>query len=119
MRQLVGFAFVMAFPVTAQAASLCTFTTECFENEACQPTQFELEFRAGTGGPNELEIVTEAETVGVAVGGSGEVAHLAGMNADGFHVLTVMRETGAARYTRHIGDGPRSVTYLGSCELGG
>lgn len=117
MRQLAGFIVLIGFPAMAQTASICTFTTECYENQACQDTEFQLEFRAGAGGPNDLEIVTDAETVSVSVGGSGEVAYLAGMTRNGFHVLTVTRESGAARYTNHIGDGPQTVTYLGSCEL--
>lgn len=116
MRYLIGLALL--FPGAAQAASQCTFTMECYESEACQPTTFALEFRAGTGGPNELELVTDTETIGVTAGGTGKVAHLAGMTETGFHVLTLTSATGSARYTNHISDGPLTVTYLGTCEVG-
>ena len=101
----------------ADAGSVCIFTTECFEDEACAETSFTMEFRAGTGGPNDIELVTDAETIGVAVGGDGQVAHLAGMTESGFHVLTLTRATGAARYTNHIDEGPATVSYLGTCEV--
>lgn len=117
MRYLAGLALL--FPFSVQAGNKCTFTTECFEQEACQDTQFQLEFRASSDGSSELELVTDAETVGVSVGGSGQVAYLAGLTPSGFHVLTVTRETGAARYTNHIGDGPLVASYIGTCEVGG
>jgi len=107
--------FVIGSP--ANASSLCTFTTKCVEADVCTDTVFELRFGAGTGGPNELEIVTDAETVGVAVGGTGETAFLAGLTERGFHVLTVEAGSGAARYTNHVADGPVAVSYLGSCEV--
>jgi len=115
LRYLVG--ILLLIPFATQAGSLCTFTTECYEDEPCQPTEFQLGFRAGTGGPNEMELVSDAETIGVAVGGTGEFAYLAGLTSTGFHVLTLTRSTGAARYTNHIGAGPQTVSYLGSCEV--
>ena len=122
MRHLIAIASLSLLATGANAASLCTFTTECYEDQPCQPTDFSLTFGAGTGGPNELELVTDAETIGVAVGGTGTVAYLAGMTESGFHVLTVMNGTGEARYTNHIGpdgagNGPQTVSYLGKCEL--
>ena len=120
MRHIIMTAGFFVFAAAAHAASECAFATECYETEPCTGTSFGLTFRAGTGGPDELELVTDAETIGVAVGGNGKVAYLAGMSASGggFHVLTVMAGTGEARYTAHIGDGPQVVTYLGRCELG-
>ena len=116
MRQAVAIALSL-FPTAVLAGNLCTFTTECFENEASQETAFTMEYRAGLGGANEFELVTDAETIAVSVGGSGDVAYLAGMTESGFHVLTVTRETGAARYTNHVASGPFTVSYLGSCEV--
>ena len=100
------------------AASECRFVTECYEGEACQETQFDITFRAGAGGPNEMELVTDAETIGVAAGGTAEVAHLAGMTETGFYVLTLASADGTARFTAHLINGPQSVTYLGRCEVG-
>ena len=118
MRCLIALAFVYSMVSQAQAASLCSFTTECYENEACQPSAFELTFRAGTGGPNEMELVTDAETIGVAVGGNAQFAHLAGMTKTGFYVLTLASADGTARFTTHLSDGPQSITSLGTCEIG-
>lgn len=119
LQQIVMATFLFAaWSIPALAMSLCTFVSECTEDAGCQATAYSLEFRAGTGGPFEFELVTETETIGVTVGGSGKVAHLAGMTETGFHVLTIVRDTGAARYSRHISDGPRAVTYRGRCEVG-
>jgi len=118
MRQLVAILAFSTMGTSAFAASQCTFTTECYEAEPCQDTTFGLTFRAGTGGPNEMELVTDAETIGVAVGGNGQIAHLAGMTKTGFYVLTLASANGAARFTTHLADGPQTITYLGSCEIG-
>ncbi len=119
MRQPFAVLTVILWASATQADSLCTFSTECYEDETCQETGFELTFRAGTGGPNEMELVTDAETIGVAVGGNAQVAHFAGMTQNGFYVLTLASSDGTARFTTHLGEGPQSITYLGTCELGG
>lgn len=119
VRQAVVSIVIFILVPMAQADSLCTFTTECYEDESCQDTAFEVTFRAGTGGPNEMELVTDAETIGVAVGGNAQIAHFAGMTENGFYILTLASADGAARFTAHLGEGPQSITYLGACELGG
>jgi hypothetical protein len=117
MRHLSVIAIFLCLTQAVQAASLCRFTVACLEDEPCAETSFTMQLRGGTGGPNEIELVTDAETIGVAVGGNGRVAHLAGMTDSGFHILTVTRETGAARYTNHVDAGPLTVSYIGSCEM--
>jgi len=118
MRYILAIICIMVFSGGAFASSLCTFDTKCVEAEACIQTHFELRFGAGTGGPNELQIVTETDTVGVAVGGNSKIAFLAGLTERGFHVLTVASGDGAARYTNHLSEGPVTISYLGHCELG-
>lgn len=118
MRYAIAIAVLCLNVNAASAASLCSFVIECYEGEACQETQFDLTFRAGTGGPNEMELVTDAETIGVAVGGNGNYAHLAGMTETGFYVLTLASGDGTARFTTHLAEGPQSVTYMGTCEVG-
>lgn len=83
--------FLMAAPT--RATSECTFTAECHEAGVCADTTFSLAFRAGTGGPNEPEPVTDAETIGVAAGGNGQVACPAGTDHGAF--------PGPAVVTRH------------------
>ena len=119
MRGFWAVLLVLGWAGAAQAANMCSFDMECFEGEACQETAFDLQFRAGTGGPHEMEIVTDAETIGVNVGGNGKIAHIAGMNDSGFHVLTVQAGSGAARYSVHLNEGPLAITYHGQCEVGG
>ena len=102
----------------ALAGNTCTFTTLCTDTQPCTATEFSLIFRAGTGGPNDIELDVGDEIVGVAVGGNAQVAHIAGLSQTGFHVLTLASGTGAARYTRHVDDGPLAMTWHGTCEIG-
>ena len=111
---------ILSVSSAAFAGSTCRFTQLCEETSACEPADLVLDFRAGTGGPLEMELATPTGIVEVSVGGTGTVAHVAGMSGDGFHVLTVQAGTGTARYTYHTNDpeaGPTVKTYLGTCEV--
>ncbi|MEM9583243.1 MAG: hypothetical protein AAGA08_09020 [Pseudomonadota bacterium] len=88
-------------------AEICTFTSECFEGEACAETSFAMEITDGA-------LVTDAETIPVTSGGSDTVNVFVGYTASAFHVLTRQVE-GEARYSTHIFDGPLMVNYLGTC----
>ncbi|MEL6608985.1 MAG: hypothetical protein AAFO93_08745 [Pseudomonadota bacterium] len=92
----------------ALASETCTFTTECFESEACAETAFEMSIEGDT-------LITDAETIPVTSGGSATKGVFVGYTASAFHVLT--REIdGEARYSTHIFDGMMMVNYLGTCE---
>ena len=113
--------FLLALAVTlvagtAQARTVCTFTTECFEDEACAETQFTVAIEAGTLGPDDIVLVTEAETVHGAIAGAGSVdrGHFIGIGQGAVHMLTVDGASDA-RYTTHIAEGPMSVSYIGAC----
>lgn len=90
------------------AAQTCTFTSECFEAEACGDTSFSMSVENGA-------MVTDAETIPVSQGGSAETRVFVGVTASAFHVLTAGSD-GTARYSTHIFDGPLMVNYLGACD---
>lgn len=93
---------------TAAAAEVCTFTTECFEDEGCNETMFEMTVEDG-------KLITDAETIPVGTGGSDTVNVFVGYTNSAFHVLT--REVdGAARYSTHLFEGVMMVNYMGTCE---
>ena len=114
---LIGMLYLL--PLSAEAGNRCTFQMACIEDKPCAPTAFAVSLRAGTGGPDDIELHTGDEIVGVAVGGNSSVAHIAGMSPTGFHVLTLEAATGKARYTWHVDEGLRAVTYHGTCEVDG
>jgi hypothetical protein len=104
--------FTAAMAAQANAATQCTFTTECFEAEACTETSFAVSLDETDAG---LTLSSDAESFPVALGGSDKVRVYVGFTQSAFHLLTAT-DTKSARYTTHIYDGPLLVSYLGSCE---
>lgn len=98
----------LALTATGALAETCTFTTECFEAEACQETNFEITIEGDT-------LVTIAETIPVTSGGSDTKGVFVGYTSSAFHVLT-REKSGPARYSTHIFDGMMMVNYMGTCE---
>lgn len=102
----------------------CKFTVECFENELCQETSFEIDYVVNScpraPGPRSITAQTEfGEIRGLE---SANTSHCSGVqtNTESFHLvdgtttflLTVSSE--GARFTARM-DGPISVNYLGHC----
>lgn len=96
----------------AAAAIECSFTTECFEAEACAATQFDATLDQGA---QTAQFVTPSETILMSQGGSETVRVYVGVTGSAFHILT-RGANGIARYTTHIFEGPLAVSYLGECE---
>ncbi len=105
--QIAACVLTVCIGTTAQAET-CTFTTECFENEACTESTFSMAIEGNT-------LVTDAETISVTSGGSDTKGVFVGYTESAFHVLT-REKGGAARYSTHIFDGVLMVNYLGTCE---
>lgn len=92
----------------AAFAETCTFTLECYENETCQETAFEMTVE-------DDKLITDAETIPVSTGGSATVNVFVGYSPSAFHVLT--REIdGAARYSTHMFADITMINYLGTCS---
>ena len=105
---IFGMMMGLALSTGTALAEQCTFTTECFEAEACSDTSFSLTIEGGA-------LITDAETIPVSSGGSDATTVYVGYTPSAFHILT--REKGArARYSTHIFDGLMMVNYMGTCE---
>ncbi len=106
---------IALLPASALAGP-CTFTTECFETEACTETEFTLNIESASEDTDNARITSDAETI------SGTIAMPAadgilfqGSNAAGAHLLTAAPD-GAARYSVQYFEGPMVITYHGTCE---
>ncbi|EPX78904.1 hypothetical protein [Litoreibacter arenae] len=104
---------IAAALVSAPAlATTCTFTTECFEAEACADSAFTVAIEEKDGA---TRLVSDAETIPVSVGGSDAARVYVGVTDSAFHLMS-SSASGVARYSTHLYDGPIMVNYLGSCE---
>ena len=112
-------ALLCAFPVAAVAQNACLLTKVCFNDQGCEAIKFPLSFGIGPDGPSDIRLQVPGEEVLVSVAGNSDIAFMAGANVGGFHVLSVRRDTGAARYSKHFADGSGVASYLGSCQVGG
>jgi hypothetical protein len=117
--------FIAAIASPSFAEVQCKFTIECFENELCQETSFEIDYVVTScpraAGPRAII----AQTVFGEIRGleSANTSYCLGAqtNTESFHLLddttayllTVSPE--GARFTAHM-DGPTSINYLGHCE---
>lgn len=118
VRNIAAILAAAGWASAADAGSVCTFDRVCVDDRPCAETDYQITFRAGTGGPNDIELDVGDEVVAIAVGGNAQVAHLAGLSQSGFHVLTLANGTGVARYTRHEDATLTATTWHGLCELG-
>ena len=103
-------------------AITCEYTVECFEQEACQPTDFTIDISHGD--LDTLEDVTQGQAVLRDVAGTQGAHYVA---TEDFTVIEnratgddtlfriVIGPEGASRYQVMILEGPLSVTYHGSC----
>ncbi|WP_107844274.1 hypothetical protein [Litoreibacter ponti] len=105
-------AVVAACLATPAYAVNCTFTTECFESEACAETSYEIAIEQDG---EATKLVSVAETIPVSRGGSDSARVYVGVTDSAFHLLS-RNADGNARYTTHMYQGPMVVSYLGTCE---
>ncbi|WP_424939947.1 hypothetical protein [Aliiroseovarius sp. S253] len=106
------FAFVLALvlsPLPAYAQD-CSFTTECYEAEACQDTSFSV-IADLTG---ERLITDFGDLTIVAAKQAGNLTTLFA-TGDGAEYL-LSRNGDTARFTAHANEGPAAITYLGTCK---
>ncbi|SMH55655.1 hypothetical protein [Maritimibacter sp. HL-12] len=92
----------------ALAAPVCTFTEECYMSLGCEPTDWELTVDHKAG-----RIMTIAETLDILHVEDGQAQQIVARGPGALHLLTI--GTNTALYTLHIGAGPASVTYFGTC----
>ncbi len=116
MRTLSTAAFMVCMATAAHAME-CTFTTECFDGEACAETDLEMTVAHNDHGLPTLETISETLHV-TAIAGDGKTHSTLTATGEGaIHMLT--RSTGGdARYTVHLTEGPIVISYLGTCKVG-
>ncbi len=101
----LAFAF-LAGP--ALAGPVCTFTEECYMSLGCAATDLEL-----TVDHKAARITTVAETLDILHVEDGPAQQIVARGPGALHLLTIGANT--ALYTLHIGAGPASITYIGTC----
>jgi hypothetical protein len=106
--KILSAACLCLLSATTAYGEICTFTSECFEDESCAETAFSITIDGAS-------LITDAETIPVSKGGSEKLSVFVGYTDSAFHVLT-RETTGGARYSTHIFDGPLMVNYLGTCN---
>lgn len=119
---LLSLAMTAPFPVLALT---CEYTVECFEQEACQPTDFTIDITHGD--LDTLEGVTSGQAELRDVAGTQGAHYVA---TDDFIVIEnraqgddtlfriVIGPEGESRYQVLILEGPLAVTYHGQCTEG-
>jgi hypothetical protein len=99
----------------AGAAFDCRFDHRCVEDAPCTAADLALSV-SGEAGPGAARLATgegaRPATLSVTPGGATFVLAL---GEDAIRLLS-LGAGGTARYTLHISDGPRVVTYLGRCR---
>jgi len=103
---------VLALP--AMADTVCTFTTECLEGEACNATQMALTLAPVAGSDGQWQMQSDAETIDGVGYQRGGPAHLVFFGESAGHFVTIDGDFNA-RYSVHM-EGPFSITYHGTCE---
>lgn len=107
MRMALPLMAATALPAHAQD---CTFTTECYEAEACQDASFAL-----TADLANDTLVTEFGDLSViAVKNRDAITTLFATGEGAEYLLS--RNGDTARFTAHSNDGPAAITYLGTCK---
>ena len=110
-------ALTLAFglaPLAAPAAGMdCAFGLECVDAEPCARTDYR--FRVETS-DMAARFVTPAETVEGRLGVTPSGATFAvGIAGSAVHLLTIVDDAGAARYTVHLAGAGLAITYHGQC----
>ncbi len=116
MRAVLAFC-LCALPAPVLAAGLdCSFTTECFETEACSDTDYTFSLARTTDTDALWQMTTPSETLPAMPyrpEGAGLVI-VTGEGAGAAHI-TALSDDGKARYVTMLHDGPMLVTYHGTC----
>lgn len=109
MKMRYVIAVLAATFATQASAYTCQFTTECYENAACEVADFNIDVMI-----EDKEIVTEfGELTLVAVKETGRLTTIFATGDGAEYLLSLSAK--AARFTSHANDGPQSITYLGTC----
>ncbi len=109
MRGLIAAMLLLPAPLWAEGIA-CTFTTECFEADACT----EANFAAEVAVENERISTEFGDLTIVAVKRTPANLTLFATGDGAEYLLSVTPQ--AARLTTHANEGPMVISYLGTCE---
>ena len=113
---LLIFALLGGHGANAAAVLTCTFTTECYESEACSETNFEL-----TVSPNdeysEAQISSLSGDFNAKAWNFQAMSTFTGFTSGTLHMISVFKAR-QARYSVHSGSGDDllMINYTGTCE---
>ncbi|GIT91777.1 hypothetical protein JANAI62_22340 [Jannaschia pagri] len=100
----VGAAGLLASIASPASAQICTFQTECLEDETCMDSTFSVDV-------SEEAIATEFGDLDIVARVDGRLV----AEGQGMTILFTRAEDGAARASIHMA-GPAVITYFGTCE---
>jgi len=103
-----AFALAALVASPAFAAPVCSFTEECYMSLGCEAADWELTIDHKSG-----RIMTPVETLDILHVEGGPTQQIVARSPGALHLVTIGAAT--ALYTLHIGAGPASVTYIGTC----
>lgn len=109
---MMRFAILFAALTLASPSSafFCIFQTECYEEQACAPSAFELEVQL-----ENQSVSTEAgDWIIVAKKSEPALITLFAAAKGTEYLLSITPE--AARLSGHLNAGPQAIQYLGTCE---
>lgn len=114
--------YSVVFACISQAAladvMTCRFNTECYEDEACIDTSYNVQFERKVPAATEWTLWTDfgsfdaTVTEASAKAGVTVIAQGAGMSQ-----LFVIAPDGMARHASVLADGPQIISYLGECGV--
>jgi len=110
MRRFLCLLVLCCGAATQAAAFPCTFTTECYETEACQTAAYEVEVDIGA----EALSMQTGNMIIVAVKETDTLTTLFASGQGAEYLMSITPT--AARMTSHTNDGPQVISYLGHCE---
>lgn len=108
----VAVLLIMAGPASADVMN-CKFTTECFEAEACQETDYDV---AIAGELSDARFESASASMIAFVEKSEAATTITARDDTGMHLL-ITTPDGSARYTNLMPDVPMVISYLGSCKM--
>lgn len=108
-------ALLCALPAQAAVELECRFTTECYESEICEQTDYTIRFVQPDGSLALTQIDTDASSeIGMTRrNADGSVSIHA--HSDSASMLSVVGAGLEARHVYLIHEGPQLVTYHGTC----
>ena len=109
---------VVAQPLWAAPQTMaCTFVTECYQDQGCDSTAYDVSFARNTNIDPvwTMSDVSGDRTAHVSMAGETETTLVQAEGPSAAHLM-MLGPDGAARYVVMIFEDPQIITYHGTCE---